>query len=386
MPLAHCFTNMVKLFTQLFSFKKGSMRSLRWHRLITVCWVFPLFIILSLWNNIGLALDWLLFPSFRHQPVERPVFVVSLPRTGTTNLLHGLTDSGMPFTALSLWESLIAPAVVQKKLLRFLWKGFPLAFQQMLRKADAKLFKQLNIIHKASLFCKEEDELALLWSLSTAYLGFFYPESDVFRDLYRFDQEVSVRRKARIMKRYKRLAQRHLYALPPDQRRRFLAKNPLMPYKVKALASEFPDATAVIIERDPKSVFPSGEVLLLHLLDFATDVPLSQQERHTFIDLIEDFQHHLYQTLAVERIMPTVLVPFKDLIKDRNGVLSSLVQQLGEKDFELSTAPEEEHHTPARYRPWTQEELNTLLRQPWPNWPSAMWLQRVPKKDQETGK
>ena len=126
---------MVKLVTQLFSFKEGSMRALRWHRLITVCWVFPLFCLLSLWNNIGLTLDWLLFPRFRHQPVERPVFVVSLPRTGTTNLLHGLTDSGMPFTALTLWESLIAPAVVQKKLLRFLWKGFPKAFQQVLRKA-----------------------------------------------------------------------------------------------------------------------------------------------------------------------------------------------------------------------------------------------------------
>lgn len=386
MPLVHFFTNMVELITQLFSLKRGSMRALRWHRFITVCWVSPLFCVLSLWNNVGLALDWLLFPRFHCQPVERPVFVVSLPRTGTTNLLHGLTDPGMPFTALTLWESLLAPAVVQKKLLRFLWRGLPKAFKQMLRKADAKLFQQLNVIHKASLFCKEEDELALIWSLSTAYLGFFYPESNVFRDLYRFDQEVSVRRKARIMKRYRRLAQRHLYALPPDQRRRFLAKNPLMPYKVKALATEFPDATAVIIERDPKSVFPSGEILLSHLLDFATDVPLSKKERQIFIDLIEDFQHHLYQTLAVDRIMPTVLVPFKDLVKDRNGVLKALATQLGEEDFKLSNAPEEEHRTQARYAPWTQEQLNTFLRQPWPNWPNAMWLQRVPRQDQETDK
>ena len=377
---------MVELITQLFSLKRGSMRALRWHRFITVCWVFPLFCVLSLWNNVGLALDWLLFPRFHCQPVVRPVFVVSLPRTGTTNLLHGLTDPGMPFTALTLWESLLAPAVVQKKLLRFLWRGLPKAFKQMLRKADAKLFQQLNVIHKASLFCKEEDELALIWSLSTAYLGFFYPESNVFRDLYRFDQEVSVRRKARIMKRYRRLAQRHLYALPPDQRRRFLAKNPLMPYKVKALATEFPDATAVIIERDPKSVFPSGEILLSHMLDFATDVPLSKKERQIFIDLIEDFQHHLYQTLAVDRIMPTVLVPFKDLVKDRNGVLKALATQLGEEDFKLSNAPEEEHRTKARYAPWTQEQLNTFLRQPWPNWPNAMWLQRVPRQDQETDK
>lgn len=359
------------------------MRALRWHRFITVCWIFPVFCLLSIWNNLGLALDWLLFPSFRHQPVERPVFIVSLPRTGTTNLLHGLTNSGIHFTALTLWESLLAPAVVQKKLLRFIWRGLPKAFQEVLRKADVKIFKQLNIIHKASLFCKEEDELALIWSLSTAYLGFFYPESKVFRDLYRFDQVVSVRRQARIMKRYKRLAQRHLYALPPDQRCRFLAKNPLMPYKVKALATEFPDAIAVVIERDPKYVLPSGEMLLKHLMDFATDVPLSAEERQTFIHLIEDSHHHLYQTLAVDHIMPTVVVPFKDLVNDRSGVLISLAQQLGCKDFKLSSEPEEEHRTKARYTPWSQEELETFIRQPWPNWPNAMWLQRVPKQDQE---
>ena len=67
-------------------------------------------------------------------------------------------------------------------------------------------------------------------------------------------------------------------------------------------------------------------------------------------------------------------------------MLNALATQLGEEDFKLSTAPEEEHRTQARYAPWTQEELNTFLRQPWPNWPNAMWLQRVPRQDQETDK
>ena len=51
-------------------------------------------------------------------------FVVSLPRTGTTNLLHGLTDSGR-INPLALWESLLAPSVVQKKVLRLAWRVMP---------------------------------------------------------------------------------------------------------------------------------------------------------------------------------------------------------------------------------------------------------------------
>ena len=120
---------MLELITKLFSVKPGSMRAWRWRRVLVVVWVFPLFGLITMWNQIGLALDWVLYPGFRKQPIQKPVFIVSLPRTGTTNLLHGMTDPGMPFTALALWESLIAPSVTHKKMLRFLWRNAPSSFK-----------------------------------------------------------------------------------------------------------------------------------------------------------------------------------------------------------------------------------------------------------------
>ena len=47
---------------------------------------------------------------------------------------------------------------------------------------DEKVFHSLNSVHHASLFLPEEDEMVLFWSLSTAHLGLFYPESKVMRD------------------------------------------------------------------------------------------------------------------------------------------------------------------------------------------------------------
>ena len=381
---------MVELITKLFSVQRGSMRAWRWRRVLVVIWVFPLFGLMALWNQMGLALDWLLFPGFRKQPVPKPVFIVSLPRTGTTNLLHGLTDPGMPFTAMALWESLLAPAVIQKKLLRFVWRHSPAGLQRGIRKADAKLFKGLNVIHKASLFCKEEDEMALMWSLSTAYMGFFYPESDVFRDLHRFDLDVSPKRQHRIMTRYKRLVQRHLYALPAEARRRFVAKNPLMPFKVQALSSHFPDATAVVIDRDPKRVLPSAEQLILHLLEFATDVPLSNQERQSFVDLIEDDIHYLHESLAIKSVLPSIVIPFPDLVQRREEVLSELLFVLGCDQVPVfSESPEATHKTPARYAPWTEDDLAEVLSRPWPSWPNAMCLLheewQAPEKRQSQG-
>ena len=56
------------------------------------------------------------------------------------------------------------------------------------------------------------------------------------------------------MRRYKRLVQRHLHALPQGHGLRFMAKNPLMASKVQALSTAFPDARAIVIDRDPRRV------------------------------------------------------------------------------------------------------------------------------------
>ena len=75
----------------------------------------------------------------------------------------------------------------------------------------------------------------------------------------------------------------------------------------------------------------SSEVLMKHLLTFSTDVPLQKAAREEFLLLLEDFQHHLHHTLATQAVMPTVVVPFDQLIRDRHATLGALVRMLGEQ-------------------------------------------------------
>ena len=107
---------MVSLLTQLFSFRRGSMRAIRLHRVVQVLWLLPLFVFLLITNNLALIIDWILFPRFKKQVIKNPIFIASLPRTGTTNLLHSLTSIDTPFTAMSLWEIILAPSIIQKKI------------------------------------------------------------------------------------------------------------------------------------------------------------------------------------------------------------------------------------------------------------------------------
>ncbi|MBM4373231.1 MAG: sulfotransferase, partial [Deltaproteobacteria bacterium] len=61
------------------------------------------------------GLDHLLYPGFRKVPIDRPVFILGNPRSGTTFLHRFLLNSG-DLAAFELWEMLF-PAVSARKLL-----------------------------------------------------------------------------------------------------------------------------------------------------------------------------------------------------------------------------------------------------------------------------
>ncbi len=365
---------MADLLFKLFSVDGQSMRAWRWYRVRQVCLMVPLFMALSVINNVGMALDWLLFPSFTKQAIRQPVFVVSLPRTGTTNLLHALNAPGMPFTSMKLWEILLAPSIVQKRIIRWCWQRMPHSLQRRVRRFDERLFNSLNNVHHASLFLPEEDDLMLMWSFSTAFMGMFYPETDVMRAHFRFDEAISERQKKRIMKRYRRLVQRHLYAVRAGDDVRFLSKNPAMAAKVQALASHFPDGQAVVIERPPHNVLPSTMLLVETQVTLATDVAISERETQAIFDVLAFFRQNLQRQLADRRVMPHTVVRFTDLVRDRDATINALLNWLGSN---AEYRPHEQHrvHTSKKsYTPLTDQELASVLDEPWPVWPSESIL------------
>lgn len=345
------------------------MRAWRWHRVSRVVWLVPLFTALLVWNNVALALDWLFFPSFRNQVVKRPVFVVSLPRTGTTNVLHALNSPGMPFSSMALWECLIAPSVIQRKVLRWIWRRLPNSAREVVFQLDKRMFGKLNAVHNTSLFLHEEDELVLMWSLSTVYVGLFYPESVVLRELYHFDERVSEKRKGRITRRYRRLVQRHLYAIGASEDVRFLAKNPAMAGKVKAIAQHFPGAQAVVIERPPHNILPSTELLVSIQLKSATDVPVSDRERLAIYEILEGFRRNLQKQLVERNCLPYKVLAFPDLVQKRKASMNALLQWLGHSDSFHNAESSAVHRSKKMYVPLTDEELQRALQQPWPTWP-----------------
>ena len=350
------------------------MRAWRWYRVRQVMWLAPLFTALLVLNNIALAMDWILFPSFRKQVIKRPVFIVSLPRTGTTNVLHALNSPGMPFSSMALWECLIAPSIIQRKVIRWVWRRLPVVARNVVFKFDQRLFGQLNSVHKTSLFLHEEDELVLMWSLATIYVGLFYPESEVLRELFQFDERVSTRRKARITRRYRRLVQRHLYAFGASKDVRFLSKNPAMAGKVESIAQHFPDGQSVVIERSPHNIFPSTELLLSIQMQTATDVKISKRERHAISGILEGFRRNLQTQLVDKTCMPYVVLAFSDLVQAREDSINALLLWLDCSAVFHDSNQSESNRSKKNYVPLSDSEMERILYGPWPTWPKEKFL------------
>ena len=351
------------------------MRAIRLHRLVQVLWLLPLFLLLLITNNIALTIDWILFPKFKKQEIKNPIFIASLPRTGTTNLLHSLTSINSTFTAMSLWEIILAPSIIQKKTYRLFWFYSPFFLKKLVKYFDKIIFRKLNNLHRISFFKKEEDEMIMMWVLASAYMSFFYPESHVMRDLFRFEMgDISEKRKFRIIKIYHRMVQRHLYALGEDTIKRFLSKNPSMAARVETISIFFPDAKIIVMERDPCNVFPSTEALQKLLFNIATDVPISNTEKRAIYKILEDFRLNLQLTLVKKKTLPFKVIRFNDLINNRELVLKALLKWMDCENIEIPISDKTVHKTKALYKPLNKSELIKILRNPWPAWPKESYL------------
>lgn len=173
------------------------------------------------------------YPQIESAPVERPVFVVGLPRTGTT-LLHALL-AGMPgHRAAQMWELLTpVPACAGQPN-----PGKPVRSAERLARFSHLVAPSLRVIHPLDARAPEECVFALPHSLS------HYTRARIpgYRDWY-------VQRDATSDYIYLRQQLQILQWQRPAHR--WVLKSPFHLWNLDVLQRVFPDATFVWTHRDP---------------------------------------------------------------------------------------------------------------------------------------
>lgn len=356
------------LFQMLFSVFSLNPKNMRWFNLrrIAMClFLIPFFIFILVINNIFLLLDYIIFPHFLWQKTKRPVFIIAAPRSATTYLFHSLSASEN-FTYFKLWEIIFAPSICQKHISLFVLRidrliGCPA--KNLILFIENKLIGRLKKIHLIGLNQPEEDEAVLLWSLSSFYLNFYYPDSTFFDDLALFDDKLKPKRKARIMRSYANYVKRHNFVFNRKGEKQYLSKNPLMMCKIESLATIYPDALILNINRSPAKTLPSTLELNRNLYGLFTSRPVPPEIHKKTVDVLIEWYKMAEKNMKAHFSDQHLKIDFIKLVTQDSSEVELISNFLGTSPNLLlrKKTTNKKHKSENNYKELNDEKLKEVL-------------------------
>jgi hypothetical protein len=302
-------------------------------------WVRPVgaFLLLQVRQAISattLGLDHLFYPSHRKQSIDRPIFIIGNPRSGTT-FLHRLLLGAGGMAAFELWEMLF-PAITARKLLG---RVVP----RLDRLSPARY--HASDVHDTSLRGIETDDVA--WFFRTldgpfAWAYFLAWQDSWGSELSRHEfgiDGVTPRDEERFFGYYEACWRRNLTLKRAD---RILAKTSMLTFRLDALLRRYPDARLVYVVRDPVEVIPSGMSLLASVLENAYDVwnrTREEDQRRWLENLYQascDMLRVFHDAQSAGRVPDQNLcvVRYEDLIQDLEPTMARILDFIEVKPTE----------------------------------------------------
>lgn len=194
-------------------------------------------------------------------PVERPVIIIGIPRTGTT-ALYNLLSLDPQFQGIEKW--LCYGPMVRPP--RETWEAHP-QFQAV-RAATDQMFETMPDIAVAHGIQPEEPD-ECLYPMAQSFVSNFFSSNMDSPDYDRWfrtaDETGSFRRYADI-----------LNLVGKGDARRWLLKNPSHVFGATAMLNAFPDACVIQTHRHPAATIASLTSLLGNIRDFLAGEPIDR--------------------------------------------------------------------------------------------------------------
>jgi len=278
------------------------------------------------------ALDDILFPAYKNQPLDKPLFILGNLRSGSTFLQRLLSRDAQTFTSLTTWDIYLTPSVTQKKITqlvaRFDRKFLKNTLHRLLHTFDQATLGKIKI-HPISFFKPEEDENIHLHIWDGYFVTFLFPFMDEMPNYQHFDEALSPEHKRRIMTFYKSMLQRHMYA---TGKKYFVAKNPAFSPKIETLAEFFPDARIIYLVRNPLDMLPSTISWINYARRQFTDPGEGYFYIDEIVDLTQHWYHHPLKYLDSHPSPRHLILKYDDLIQRPEAVIRAFYEQFGYPD------------------------------------------------------
>ncbi len=198
------------------------------------------------WTMFSMQLDALFFPAWRRQRVDKPVFIIGHPRSGTT-MLHRSLTSADDFVVFKFWH-LLFPSLTSRKLLG------PL--MDYLIRAGKDVIVPKTVGHLFSLGAVDEEDFLFLFHALTQFYpplsGLAFSEQD-FDDIV-FCDGLPARLRRESMAWFDGCLRRQILF---TGRERVVTKMNYSALRVRTLLEAYPDARIVYLVRSPLDTIPS---------------------------------------------------------------------------------------------------------------------------------
>lgn len=286
------------------------------------------FTVLGLIALAGMLLDELLQPGYRRARVERPIYIVATPRSGTT-WLHRLLCLDPQFTWIKLYETLF-PSAALMRLVQGISKADRLAGSPLHRLADwisRRAFAGWEGIHHTGLDRAEEDEMIWLFPLLSPAITLLFPWPADFPESF-FVDRLPAGARSRMAGYYRRFLQRHQHAHGGG--RTLLAKNALLAGRVETVLEAVPDARFVWLVRDPAEAIPS--MLSMFTVPWRVHSPgvaLDGPEVRAFADGAVAYYRRLHALRAELGPDRVIAIRYDDLVADPGAQVERIYREFG---------------------------------------------------------
>ena len=344
-------------------------------------WAYVLFFTLLyavMWFIVafGRAVDHVIFPGFKRQPVREPVFIVAPPRSGTTltQTLMSLDEERFIYNAL---YQTIFPAVCFQRCFDLL-VGFDRLlgqpFGRIVGWAEKKWFGGWDDMHKMRFNKPEEDDGFFVYTFVTEaiFLLFLHVE-----ELWEagFQDALPPMKRRKVMAFYRSCLQRRLHASGPAKT--VLTKATQSSGAVESLLEAFPDGKFITIIRHPYESVASHvsvfwPVWQAHSPELKKDGPVSK----AYARLAVEWFQHLFEFRQKVNPKQYYCIDYRDLTRDPKAALEKLYDHFGWRMSEgfreklvAATQRQREFKSQHEYtleefglsKEWIQENLGDVL-------------------------
>jgi len=355
------------------SFCRSPFRLRRWAYTIFFTGLFGLMWLVVM---VGRALDYLLFPGFRRQPVRQPVFIIAPPRSGTTLAQKLLSLDEERFVHVKLYHT-IFPAICYQRLIQALgrldrWLGGLLA--RLVGWAERTWFGGWDQMHKMRFNQPEEDDGFFLYCFVSEAIFLLFPYVEELWEAG-FPDALPAAERRRVMRFYRRCLQRHLYANGPDKT--LLSKATQSSGAVESLLETFPDAKFITIIRHPYQSVASHvsvfyPVWRAHSPEIAKASPLSK----AYARLAVEWFKHLFRFRTRVAPQQYYCIDYRELVRDPLQAIEKLYAHFGwhmseafRQRLAAATQTQRQFKSTHQYsleefglsKEWIQQELGELL-------------------------